>query len=376
MTTTVQLLRDLIALPSINPECTTPDDPRAGEQRVADFIAATAASAGLDVSLQPVAPGRPNVLARLSPPGRVRQRVVLAPHMDTVGGSSPKIFMPVIKSGRMHGRGACDTKGSVAAMLSALMELARSKTRPAHTEILFAGLVDEEGEQAGSRALVRSGFRADLAIVGEPTLCRVVTAHKGSIWVRIETEGKAAHGARPELGVNAVYLMARIVAMLEKEYAPSLTERHHPVLGHATISVGTIQGGRQPNIVPDHCMIDADRRTLPGETEASVLREVRALLRRHGIKASIRNAKPVLCPPMETDPEHPLVRQLHTVAGQTVAHGVDFFCDAAVLAGAGIPSLVFGPGDIAQAHTADEWISLESLEQARRLLVQYLRNLA
>src|SRR6266478_1308404 len=245
-----KLLRELIALPSVNPAFLPAQDPRAGEQRVVEFLAATAANAGLEVEFQTVFPGRPNLLARLTPTGKIKQRILLAPHLDTVNGAEDQ-FTPRTTNGKVFGRGACDTKGSVAAMLSALCKLAKSKQRPKETEIVFAGLVDEENGQAGSRALVASSRKADLAIVGEPTRLQVVTAHKGSLWLQLETRGKAAHGSRPELGRNAVHTMARIVNLLQTEYAAKLRRRRHPLLGCATVSVGTICGGAQTNIVPD-----------------------------------------------------------------------------------------------------------------------------
>lgn len=376
MTNTATLLRDLIALPSVNPAFVPAGDPRAGEQQVTEFLAATAADAGLDIEFQEVAPHRANVLARLTPPAPVRRRVLLAPHLDTVGGDGAEIFQPRRRGDRLHGRGACDTKGSVAAMLAALCELGRSPRRPRQTEILFVGLVDEENAQAGSRMLADSGLRADLAIIGEPTRCRVVTAHKGSLWLKLATRGKSAHGATPHLGVNAVGAMARVVNLLEDNYTDTLRRRRHPLLGCATVSVGTIAGGRQPNIVPDRCEIEIDRRTLPGETEAGVRRELATLLRRQGLRVTIEATKLAPCLPLETDPALPLVRQFLRCAGQRRPAGADFFCDAAVLAAGGIPSVVFGPGDIAQAHTADEWISLVSLERAKAVLVDFLKSLA
>jgi succinyl-diaminopimelate desuccinylase len=371
MTKTEKLLRELIALPSVNPAFLPAGDRRAGEQGVAEFLAAVAARAGLGVELQPVGPGRHNVLACLPPSGRTRQRVLLVPHLDTVN-AEPASFVPRKRAGRIFGRGACDTKGSVAAMLTALGDVAGAKRRPQHTEIVFAGVIDEENAQAGSRALVAAGWKADLAIVGEPTRLQAVTAHKGSLWLRLETRGRSAHGARPELGRNAVHEMARIVEALETDYAAALRRRRHPLLGHATVSVGTIHGGTQPNIVPDACSMTVDRRTLPGETEAGVRREIAAVLAQRKLRASFSSDKLALCGPLETDPDLPLVRQFLRTAGQRQPVGVDFFCDAAVLAGGGIPSIVFGPGDIAQAHTSEEWISLRSLERARNILVNYL----
>jgi acetylornithine deacetylase/succinyl-diaminopimelate desuccinylase-like protein len=283
MNQTEKLLRELIAIPSVNPAFLPKNDPRAGEMEVANFLAAQAGKAGLEVEFQSVFADRSNILMRLAPKGKIKHRVLLAPHLDTVAGEglASSFFVPRSKNGRLFGRGACDTKGSVASMFTALAELARGRRRPASTEIILAGLLDEENGQAGSRALVSRRFKADLAIVGEPTRLQVVTAHKGNIWLKFETHGRAAHGARPELGQNAVHTAARVVDLLQTEYAQELALRQHPLLGRPTISVGTIHGGTQPNIVPDRCVVTADRRTLPGETEAKVKKEISRLLASH-----------------------------------------------------------------------------------------------
>jgi acetylornithine deacetylase/succinyl-diaminopimelate desuccinylase-like protein len=389
MTRTEKLLAELIALPSVNPAFLPPRHPHAGEKRVADFLAVVAARAGLEIEFQSVLPGRSNLVARLLPPNKIRQTILLAPHLDTVGADGTK-FIPQRRNGRLYGRGACDTKGSVAAMLSALCELANDKSRPLETEIVFAGLIDEEHAQAGSRALVRSsafrrlggssnrlkaGPQTALAIVGEPTKLQVVTAHKGSLWLELETRGKAAHGATPQFGKNAVHEMARIVDLLETDYAARLRKRKHPPLCAATVNVGTISGGAQPNIVPDRCKITVDRRTLPGETDAGVQREIAAFLRARKLSAKISSAKLVPALPLETNHRLPLVQKFLKTAGQMKPLGVHFFCDAAVLSGGGIPSVVFGPGDVAQAHTADEWISLAELERGKDLILKFLKSL-
>ena len=375
MTRTEKLLAELIALPSVNPAFLPTRHPHAGEQRVADYLAAVAARAGLEFEFQTVLPARSNLIARLRPSGNIRRTILLAPHLDTVVAEESQ-FIPRRKNGRLHGRGACDTKGSVAAMLTALCELAESKIRPRETEIIFAGLIDEEHAQAGSRALAASGFKADLAIVGEPTRLRVVTAHKGSLWLQLATHGRAAHGATPHLGKNAVHEMARIVDVLETDYAAQLRRRKHKLLGTATVNVGTICGGAQPNIVPDSCSIQIDRRTLPGETDASVRREIAALLKSKKLSATISSAKLALAFALETEDRLPLVRNFLRSVGQSRPAGVDYFCDAAVLSAGGIPSVVFGPGDIAQAHTADEWISLAELERGKNLLLKFLKSLS
>ncbi|HXI68739.1 MAG TPA: M20/M25/M40 family metallo-hydrolase [Verrucomicrobiae bacterium] len=393
MTRTEKLLAELIALPSVNPAFVPSDgtsawqipagQSRFGEKNVADFVMSVAGRAGLEVEFQkvvladgqPKSPGRSNVIARLLPRGKIRQTILLAPHLDTVNAEDSQ-FIPRRKNGRLHGRGACDTKGSVAAMLMALCELANARSRPRETEIVFAGLIDEEHAQAGSRALAASGFMADLAIVGEPTRLQVVTAHKGSLWLGLETRGRAAHGATPQLGRNAVHEMARIVDILETDYAARLRRRKHQLLGTATVNVGSICGGTQPNIVPDGCAIQIDRRTLPGETETGVRREITALLRAKKLSAHISTRKLGPAPALETNPKLPLVQSFLRSIGQTKPAGVNYFCDAAVLSAAGIPSVVFGPGDIAQAHTVDEWISLASLERGKNLLFRFLNSLS
>jgi acetylornithine deacetylase/succinyl-diaminopimelate desuccinylase family protein len=375
MTRTEKLLAELIALPSVNPAFLPPRHPNGGEKRVADFLAATAARAGLEIELQKVLPNRSNLIARLLPQNKIKQTILLAPHLDTVGADGMK-FIPQRKNGRLYGRGACDTKGSVAAMLSALCELANAKSRPMETEIVFAGLIDEENAQAGSRALAKSKFKADLAIVGEPTKLQVVTAHKGSLWLELETRGKAAHGATPQFGKNAIHEMARVVDLLETDYVARLRRRKHKLLGAATINVGMISGGAQPNIVPDRCKISVDRRTLPGETEASVKREIRNFLHTKNLSAQIADKKLAPALSLETNHKLPLVQKFLKSMGQSKPLGVHFFCDAAVLSAGGIPSVVFGPGDIAQAHTADEWISLAELERGKNLLLRFLNSLS
>jgi acetylornithine deacetylase/succinyl-diaminopimelate desuccinylase family protein len=370
---TQRLLCDLIALPSVNPVLLPAGHEWGGEKKVAEFAASYAAEAGLEVELMEVAPQRPNVIARLRPQGRVRHRVLLAPHLDTVGATDISL-KPRIEAGRIHGRGACDTKGSVAVMLAAVAALART-SGPRHTEVVFAGLVDEEAAQAGSRALVKSGFKADLGIVGEATQCKVVTAHKGNVWVRIQTRGRAAHGSRPELGSNAIVTMAHIIELLQSSYAVDLAKRKHDLLGKPTVNIGTIVGGQQPNIVPDFCEIRLDRRTLPGETTASVLSELRSAFRGAGVRARVSSDRFAPCDPMETNARLPLVIDLMKACKQSNPEAVDYFCDASILSAGGTPSVVFGPGDIAQAHTVDEWVEVASLERAFQCLWRFLQDL-
>ncbi len=376
LSSTAQLLLELIALPSVNPAFLKPGDTRAGEGSVAEKLAGIAKTAGLPVWQPEVLPGRRNLITSLEPIGERRHRLILAPHLDTVGFPAlVEQLVPRVSQDRIYGRGACDTKGCVAAMFDALLEVARSKKRPRHTEVLFVGLIDEENGQAGSRHFAVHGLKGDLAIVGEPTRLRVVTAHKGDVWLQLRTKGRSAHGSTPHRGKNAIHSMARVVEMIETEYAGSLEKLRHPLLGHGTVNVGSIQGGTQPNIVPDDCVITVDRRTLPGETEADVRRELRSLLRASGLTVLFENMRMDPCPALETDPQHPWVQLLCKAASQTRTWGVNYFCDAAPLAAGGIPSIVFGPGDIAQAHTADEWISIDSLNRGTTILKRFIEAL-
>jgi acetylornithine deacetylase/succinyl-diaminopimelate desuccinylase-like protein len=370
-----RLLCDLIALPSVNPAFYS-DPSLSGEQRVADYLSDCARRAGLEVERQAITTDRSNLIVRLSPSGRARRRLFLAPHLDTVGDPNyAKQLKPVISGGRIYGRGACDTKGSVAAYFQALLAVVKSGPRPKNTEFVFIGLADEENMQLGSRHFAQTGGRADLALVGEPTGLNVVTAHKGDVWLQLRTLGKAAHGATPHRGRNAVTEMARIVLALEKDYAGLLAQRKpHPLLGVPTVNVGFISGGRQPNIVPADCVIGIDRRTLPGETEATVRREIQTLLKKQNLHATFDTLRTASCEPLETDPTHPLVAQLTRTAGRKTTLGVHYFTDASPIAAAGTPAVVFGPGDIAQAHTDREWVAVKQLERAASILERFLRE--
>jgi len=375
MKSVLKLLMDLVAIPSINPAFIDPGHAWAGERQIAQFIGGLGEKNGLEVSWQEVLPERSNVILRLLPSGKIKKRLLLAPHLDTVMVQDEGLLVPRQVGRRLIGRGSCDTKGSVAVMLFSMLQLASAAARPKNTEIIFVGLIDEENGQLGSRALVRNKFKADLAIVGEPTELQLVTAHKGDLWLRFETRGKSAHGARPELGENAVHEMSKVVCALEQDYADLLRKRKNKVLGSPTISVGVIAGGAQANIVPDQCLMLADRRTIPGETETMVKREILTLLKSKNIKVRFHNSKNAPCLPMETGLDHPWVKKMLGILDQKDGHGVDYFCDASVLFHAGIPSVVFGPGNIAQAHTSDEWIEISQLEKGVQILRRFMAEL-
>ena len=371
----VEFLRTLVRIPSVNPAFAPQDCPLAGEERMVAHLEALGRQAGLRVRRQRVARGRDNLIVTLPSKGRRRRRIVLAPHLDTIGAEASQLSGR-LADGKIFGRGACDTKGCVAAMFYSLLVLAEDPNRPEGIEVSFVGLADEENAQLGSRAFALKSPKYDLAIVGEPTQLQVVTAHKGDFWFEIECFGKAAHGARPELGRNAVKAMSQVVVALESEYANALKVRQHPLLGHATINVGCFQGGTQPNVVPDRCSIHVDRRTLPGESLAQVKKEITRVARSVGVRVTVTDIRHRPTPALETDPDLPVVQEFLRSLGRRRTIGVDYFCDAAIMATSGTPCVVFGPGDIAQAHTANEWISVASLRRGTELLIRYLKALA
>jgi acetylornithine deacetylase/succinyl-diaminopimelate desuccinylase-like protein len=290
-----------------------------------------------------------------------RARLAFAPHTDTVSvaGMTVPPFDPAVRDGKLYGRGASDTKGPMAAALWALREWSESSAR-ASSDVhwTFFALMGEEAGQEGSRAVAASGFQSDLTLVLEPTSLGVVTAHKGVLWMNVETAGLACHGSAPENGRNAIYAMRRVLELIELKMIPELAQRQHPKLGPVTVNVGTIRGGSKINIVPDACTIELDCRLVPGvEAEhlhallAAVLRDVapgvRVVEQRHAV-------------PLDTDETLPWVAKLGGVArGLTTA---PWYSDAAVLGHAGCPAVCVGPGSIAQAHTKDEFIALSDLE--------------
>ena len=367
------LLMDLISIPSVNPAfCDAPA--LIGEHRVAEELANRAAGFGFDVRWQPVQGDRKNLILQYKPKSRPRHRLLLAPNMDTVVANDNQL-KPVCQKGRIYGRGACDTKGSIAAMLDALAQVSVSQDRPQNTEIHIACLVDEEHGQLGSRTFSKKNKPYDLAIVGEPTSNQVVTAHKGVMWFELRTQGLAAHGSRPSLGKNAILAMAEVVQYLEGDYRQHLNQTKHPLLGSGTINVGTIKGGKQPNIVPDVCSIWADRRTLPGERYSVIAKHLIAEFKKRSIKVSLDFRLDSECPAMETDPAHPWVQNFMTRVRQKAPLGVDYFCDAAFISQNGTSCVVFGPGSIDQAHTVDEWVSIRSLEKCVDQYVRFFRSL-
>ena len=367
-------LADLVRINSINSSY----EGGPGERDVATYVRHFFEQRGILVWEQEVFPNRPNVIARL--PGRdPSRRIVLEAHMDTVSAKGMTIppFDPRIEDGKMFGRGACDTKAGLATMMHAVASLKEEGITPP-CDVLLAAVVDEEFSYRGVVKLC-DGLRADAAIVAEPTEMRCVIATKGVIRWRILVHGKAAHSSRPQLGVNAITHMARLVLALEED-AQRLAQKPHHLLGPATCNVGVINGGVQVNFVPDECVIEIDRRLLPGERTADVLVHYQSIL--DDLKQRFPDLDAEMESPMLTD------EALETSSDAAVVHtassvlssmglngepcGVPFGCDASKLSRAGIPSIVFGPGSIDRAHAAVEYVELDQVEQALEFYRSFL----
>lgn len=368
----IHLLRDLIALPSVNPSDGPPDDQQFGESRVVDALAAFLRSHGIDCVLQEVLPGRCNLLARVD--GRSPEAVILEAHTDTVSVEGMQIppFDPRAENGRIYGRGACDDKASLAAMAQALVDVAYDGV-PERTCIL-AATCDEEYRFSGILAFVsdpgviglsHQALSGAWGCVGEPTGLDVVVAHKGAFRWRVRTRGRAAHSSEPQRGENAIYRMTSLLAAMQR-YAADLERRpQHPLVGGPTFSVGVIRGGSAVNVVPDRCEVLVDRRLIPGEDGAAAEAELRQYLG-GDVDYSLENL--LTDWPLETAPDAAIVQRVQAAAlqvlGRVNIRGVAYGTDASKLDRAGVQCVVCGPGDIAQAHQAVEWVEARQVEQA------------
>jgi acetylornithine deacetylase len=379
MTETTQLLRDLVSLPSVNPMGRPNPGPECFEHRVSDYLESYFRNLGVPVERQPVAPQRENVVARCELPG-ARRTLLLEVHQDTVPVDNMTVdpFGARVEGNRLYGRGACDVKGGMAAFLTAFTRLVRE--RPAGAmNVLLACTVDEEHTFLGVTRLVQGGVRADLAVVAEPTGLQIVNAHKGVVRWHLTTPGRSCHSSAPEQGTNAIYRMGRVLGGVERFARWLPTSRSDPLLGPPTLSVGRIAGGSSVNTVPDLCRIEIDRRLLPGEEPEDAPGQLTTFLREQGgidfplgIEPSMR--MPALGPERSTELVALLGSVLDEVRGGHQVVTVPYGTDASSLAAAGIPAVVFGPGDIAKAHTCDEWVPLDEVEQVGEIIYRLARR--
>ncbi len=363
--TVIETLQDLVRINSVNPAYAQGRPEAACVAYIADFCR----ECGIETWEQEVFPGRPNLIARIEgeQPGK---RIVFEAHTDTVTATDMKNpFDPVVRDGRMVGRGACDTKGGLAAMMHSLAQVKASGRKPP-CEIWLAATADEEHSCGGVKALCET-LEADAAVVAEPTELRLTTACKGCVRWRIHVHGREAHSSKPHLGTNAIVHMSEVIRAIDQD-TQLLNSRSHPLLGSPTCNIGIIQGGTQVNVVPERCTIEIDRRLLPDENADDVLTHYTTLL--DGLRTAVSKwaytMEPpmILALPMNTPANTPLVQR----AAETLLNmgldsepiGVPFSCNASTLSHSGIASIVFGPGSIDQAHTPEEFVECAQVEQA------------
>jgi acetylornithine deacetylase/succinyl-diaminopimelate desuccinylase family protein len=349
------------------------------EHRVTAYLEKYFQGLGVPYERQKVAPGRDNIIARCESPGAERT-LILEAHQDTVPIDNMTIppFGAVIEGNRLSGRGSCDIKGGMASMLAAFARIVREKPRGA-ANVVMACSVDEEHTFLGVQVLVKNGIKGDMAVVAEPTQLNIVHAHKGVARWHLTATGRSCHSSSPEQGTNAIYRMGRLLTGIEK-YAEHLrTTTVDALLGPATLSVGRIEGGTSVNTVPDRCRIEIDRRLVRGEVaEQAPVQLKEYLLKEAGIDFPFDCPAPWMgksaLSPEGTEKLIALLGEaINQVRGSHRVHAVPYGTDASTLADAGIPSVVFGPGDIAKAHTVDEWVPLDEVEQAAEILYRFAR---
>jgi len=367
-----ELLAELVAINSVNPVFGGP-----GESRLSSFVEDWLRKAGAEVEVQEVHPGRNNVIAVIKA-GR-GPALLLDSHLDTVSADTwtdGDPFGPEVRGGRLFGRGSCDTKASMAVFLSLMARYASSPARLSRP-LVFSATIDEEDRQTGAYRLLDHDFGVEIgaAVAGEPTLCRLIHAHKGLIRFRIEAGGQAAHASHPALGDNAIARMGRILARLATLIEDFGRRDGHPRLGRPTLSPGTIRGGTAVNVVPDRCRLELDRRLIPGETADGAMDEIRALLEGEEPLTLTRHYDR---PALDTPVDSPFVR---TFGDAIRATGRDpdpevagYLTNAVAFAERAIPSIVFGPGDAKLAHTDHEYVDLAELVGAEHILRNFLER--
>jgi acetylornithine deacetylase len=370
----IALLCDLVAINSVNPTL-VPGAP--GEGDVARSIADTMRRAGLDVELQEAASGRPNVIGVLEGRGR-GPALMLCGHTDTVGVvGMDKPFTPVEKDGRVYGRGAQDMKAGVAAMIDAARSIAKSGGL-ASGRLLIAAVVDEEHSSIGADALVTK-YRADAAVVTEPTDLSIAIGHKGFAWVEVEVLGKAAHGSRPADGEDAILRLGRVLSHLEALDRTLQSRVPHALVGVGSLHASLISGGRELSSYPDHATLQLERRLTPTEREGDALAEVQQILDGLALEdATFRASARTMFsrPAYELRKDHDLPRlvgeALTKAGGTPTVVGASFWADSAVLGHAGIPSVLFGPGG-AGLHSTEEYVKVDEVITCRNALVELAR---
>ena len=371
------LLSELIQTPSVNPD----GDPgtcseNTGEKKMAMKVGEIFESIGAEVYYDEVEPDRPNVIAKF-PASDNKPQILLAPHLDTVGvgGMTIEPFGGIQKDGKIYGRGASDTKGTMAAMIWALNRIGKKKIKDLGIGVTFVGFMGEETGQPGSNHFAKKYHREyDFAVVGEPTNNNIVSRHKGTLWITLECKGKPAHGSTPEKGENAISKMATLVNWLDKDFRTLLKSKEYQneLLGFPTLNIGRISGGTRTNIVADQCAIEIDFRLTPELSTTQAYKKLKELLDKNGFTDVVMITK-LTCEPLHTPDSNEYIQKLISLDSRPEIVGAPWFCDAAVLSSmGGIPSVAAGPGSIDQAHTHDEWICEKDLESGADFYENFL----
>jgi acetylornithine deacetylase len=367
------LLRDLVAIDSTNPDLV----PGArGEAEIAAYIARWLEDAGLEVHLHASAPDRPNVVAMARGQGGGKT-LLLNGHMDTVGvGGMLRAHQPEVRAGSLYGRGAYDMKGGLAACMLAV---AAARQLALRGNVIFSAVVDEEYAGQGTMTVAQH-YHADGAVVAEATHLQLIVAHKGFMWLEVETQGVAAHGSRPDLGVDAIVKMGPVLAGLEALQHTLQSRPAHPRLGHASLHASLIEGGQEKSTYPERCVLSIERRTLPGETPASIEAEIQAILQQHSqadpaFQAVLRLG--LYRSPLETAEDAAVVQAVSASIASVLSRpaelaGVAYWTDAATLWAAGIPSVLFGPSG-GGAHAVEEWVELDSVAACAEVYLETAR---
>jgi len=371
-----QVLADLVRIASVNPALVPGG---AGEERIARYVANFLQSAGFETHLQEISPGRFNAIGVLRGSGGGRS-LMLNGHLDTVGvAGMEEPYSARIESGQLYGRGAQDMKGGVAAALVAAESLASGPPLPG--DVIVAGVADEEFQSAGTRALLAGSAKSDAAIVMEPTGLQVVTTHKGFAWAEVETFGRAAHGSRPQEGLDAIALMGRVLVEIERLGKALSGGPTHPLLGHGSVHASLIAGGQELSSYPAHCRLSLERRLVPGEDIATLEAELA------GILEKLRSLDPDFrgrftlgywARPLETPPDIDLVQTVAWSARRVLGRKTDlgtqsFWTDAALLSEAGIPSVLFGPSG-SGLHSTQESVNLDTVLACARVLADCAKS--
>lgn len=370
-----ELLQQLIRIPSVNPDG-DPGTDQCGEEKIAAWLGNFLSDAGFSVTLEDVQPGRPNLIARCPGPGN-RPRILLGPHLDTVSvrGMTIDPFGAEVRDGKVWGRGASDTKGTMAAMLWGLLEN-RERLADLPVAVDFVAFMSEESGQWGAKHFARHHRgEHEFAIAGEPTSLDIVHVTKGSFWGTLVATGVSAHASQPERGDNAIMKLVDALHALVPDLRAQLESFTHPVLGCSTLNVGVIEGGTRANIIPDRATAQIDIRFAPSLAEhRPALEFVRSLLAGH--RLPIELIETTENPPMEVPAGHPWIARLQSVHPDSKLVGAPWFSDAAHLNDGGIPAVCLGPGSIDQAHTKDEFIAIDALERGAAWFSKLVRGLS